>query len=360
MRRIQRLELAFVLFAVLAALPTAAYAQSFNGNIIGTVKDSSGAMVPGVALTLRNVKTDQTVQTTVTGDDGEYSFRNLAPSMYEVTAIKDGFKPFVNSTVEVTLSSTQRVDIGLEVGGQQERVEVTAGSSVLASTPTQEHGISPETLQQLPLAFNTGPRAVAGFAVLMPGVSTGGTANAFDARINGGLQSGDEATVDGVSMQQGHMSQGGMVSIFQDFPMSADMVSEVKVLSSNYAPEYGGTTGGQIQAVTKSGGSEFHGSAFDYHLNDVLNAAPWGKEKPESRKNNFGANIGGPAKVPGEIITKLNEATQRALQQPDLQTSFENVGAQADYLGPKAFGDLVRSEMPKWAKVVKATGLQIN
>jgi len=68
----------------------------------------------------------------------------------------------------------------------------------------------------------------------------------------------------------------------------------------------------------------------------------------------------GPAKVPGEIITKLNEATQRALQQPDLQTSFENVGAQADYLGPKAFGDLVRSEMPKWAKVVKATGLQIN
>jgi hypothetical protein len=299
MRRIQRLEFAFALVAVLAALPTAAVAQSFNGNIIGTVQDSSGAVVPGVALTLRNVKTDQTVQTTVSGEDGEYAFRNLAPSMYEVTAIKDGFKPFVNSTVEVTLSSTQRVDIGLEVGGQQERVEVTAGSSVLASTPAQEHGISPETLQQLPLAFNTGPRAVAGFAVLMPGVSTGGTANAFDARINGGMQSGDEATVDGVSMQQGHMSQGGMVSIFQDFPMSADMVSEVKVLTSNYAPEYGGTTGGQIQAVTKSGGSDFHGSAFDYHLNDVLNAAPWGKEKPESRKNNFGANIGGPAKLPG-------------------------------------------------------------
>jgi len=133
----------------------------------------------------------------------------------------------------------------------------------------------------------------------MPGVSTGGSANAFDARINGGVQSGDEATVDGVSMQQGFMSQSGMVSIFSDFPMSADMVSEVTVLTSNYAPEYGGTTSGQIQVVTKSGGSEFHGSAFDYHFNDTLNARPWGQaEKPKLRKNNYGANIGGPVKLP--------------------------------------------------------------
>jgi len=295
----RQLRFGVLFLALLGVFPRAAAAQSFNGNIIGTVTDSSGAVIPGVTLTLRNVKTDQVVQTTVSGSDGEYAFRNLQPSKYEVQAAIEGFKPFFNSNIDVTLSSTQRVDIALEVGGQSERVEVMAGSSVLASTATQEHGISPETLQQLPLAFNTGPRAVAGFAVLMPGVSTGGGANAFDARINGGMQSGDEATVDGVSMQQGHMSQGGMVSIFQDFPMSADMVSEVKVLSSNYAPEYGGTSGGQIQAVTKSGGSDFHGSAFDYHLNDALNAAPWGKKKPESRKNNFGVNIGGPAKIPG-------------------------------------------------------------
>jgi hypothetical protein len=90
-----------------------------------------------------------------------------------------------------------------------------------------------------------------------------------------------------------------MVSIFTDFPMSADMVSEVKVLTSNYAPEYGGTTGGQIQTVTKSGGSDFHGSVFDYHFNDTLNARPWGQaDKPTLRKNNYGANIGGPVKLP--------------------------------------------------------------
>ena len=154
--------------------------------------------------------------------------------------------------------------------------------------------------------MNSGPRAAAGFATLMPGVSTGGGANAFDARINGGLQSGDEASVDGVSMQQGHMSQGGMVSIFQDFPMSPDMVSEVKVLSSNYAPEYGSSTGGQIMAVTKSGGSSFHGSGFEFHRDDSLRAKQWGAaDKPEFNRNNYGFNIGGPIKVPGLWSEKL-------------------------------------------------------
>jgi len=134
----------------------------------------------------------------------------------------------------------------------------------------------------------------------MPGVSTGGGSNAFDARINGGLQSGDEATVDGVSMQQGFMSQGGMVSIFQDFPMSPDMVSEVKVLTSNYAPEYGSSTSGQIMAVTRSGGSSFHGAGFIYHRDDSLKGTQWGADsKPEFNRNNYGANIGGPGKLPG-------------------------------------------------------------
>ncbi len=100
-------------------------------------------------------------------------------------------------------------------------------------------------------------------------------------------------------MQQGFMSQGGMVSINQDFPMSPDMVSEVKVLTSNYAPEYGASLSGQIMAVTKSGGSEFHGAVFEYHRNDALNARQWGaNQKNELRKNNFGANLGGPAKLP--------------------------------------------------------------
>jgi hypothetical protein len=287
------------LFASLVLLPALSAAQSFNGAITGVVRDTSHAVLPDAALTLRDVGKDQIVGTAVSGADGEYAFRNLAPARYEVTATKDGFRQVVLPGIDVTLSSVQRLDVELPVGTQTERVEVVGGSSVLSTTGTQEHGISPETLGQLPLIMDSGPRSSASFAILMPGVSTGGGASAFDARINGGLQSGDEATVDGVSMQQGFMSQGGMVSIFQDFPMSPDMVSEVKVLTSNYAPEYGSSLSGQIMAVTKSGGSSFHGAGFEYHRDDSLNARQWGTaKKSDFNKNNYGANIGGPVKVP--------------------------------------------------------------
>ena len=256
--------------------------------------------MPDVALTLRNIATEPDHRDAVSGADGEYAFRNLPPGRYAVEAIKTGFQQVTRPDIDVTLSSVQRVDITLPIGAQETRVEVVGGSSVLSVTGTQEHGISPETLNQLPLLMNSGPRAAASFATLMPGVSTGGGNNAFDARINGGLQSGDEASLDGVSMQQGFMSQGGMVSIFQDFPMSPDMVSEVKVLTSNYAPEYGSSTSGQIMAVTKSGGSSFHGAGFEFHRDDSLKATQWGAdEKPEFKRNNYGANIGGPAKLPG-------------------------------------------------------------
>ncbi len=291
--------------AVLTLLlfPAAASSQTVNGAITGVVKDTSGGVVADVAVTLRNIATDQTIATTVTNSSGEYAFRNLPPGKYAVEATKAGFQQVTYPDIDVTLSSVQRVEITLPIGTQDSRVEVVGGSSVLSVTGTQAHGIEPETLNQLPLLMNSGPRAAAAFATLMPGVSTGGGNNAFDARINGGLQSGDEASLDGVSMQQGFMSQGGMVSIFQDFPMSPDMVSEVKVLTSNYAPEYGSSTSGQIMAVTKSGGSSFHGAGFEFHRNDSLKATQWGaREKPEFNRNNYGANIGGPGEAAGPLV----------------------------------------------------------
>ena len=322
----------FALAAVLLA-PSVGAAQTVNGAVVGTVQDSSGGVVPDVALTIRNIARDEIVGTIVSEADGSYAFRNLAPGKYEVQATKDGFNPVSFPDVEVTLGQQVRLDVTLAAGGVSERVEVLGGTSVLGTTETQEHGISPETLNQLPLLFGTGPRAAATFALLMPGVSTGAGNNAFDARINGGLQSGDEASVDGVSMQQGFMSQGGMVSILQDFPMSPDMVSEIKVLTSGYAPEYGSSVGGQIMAVTKSGSNQFHGSAFEFHQDASLKAIQWGKEKAPFNKNNFGANIGGPILIPGlttekwksffyfdhERYRQVGGATQSLLSIPSLQ-----------------------------------------
>ena len=224
---------------VLLALSGTAWGQSFNGAITGVVKETTGGVVPDVALTLRNVATDQIVGTTVSGPEGECAFRNLAPARYEVVATKEGFQQVTHPDIDVTLSSTQRVEITLPVGTQEQRLESgrrlfsalhegDAGAWHFARNPPATSSPDEQRTPCRRFLCHADARS-----------EHGGNSNAFDARINGGMVSGDEATVDGVSMQQGFMSQGGMVSIFADFPMSPDMVSEVKVLTSNYAPDTG-------------------------------------------------------------------------------------------------------------------------
>ena len=129
----------------------AGWAQTVNGAIVGVVQDASGGVVPDVALTLRNIARDEIVATTISGPEGSFAFRNLSPAKYEVQATKDGFNPVSLPDVEVTLGSQVRVLVTISAGGVTERVEVFGGTSVLGTTATQEHGISPETLNQLPL-----------------------------------------------------------------------------------------------------------------------------------------------------------------------------------------------------------------
>jgi len=100
---------------------------------------------------------------------------------------------------------------------------------------------------------------------------------------------GDEAVVDGASMQQGYLSQSGMVSISQDFPFSPDMVSEIKVMTSSYAPEYGASMGGQITARHQVRHGQVHGSVFEYLQNDALNANQWGATEKSPLKSTTSA-----------------------------------------------------------------------
>ena len=288
-----------LLAAATLSWPAASHAQSFNGSVSGTVADSSGSPVGSVALVLKNIGTGFELRRTSEAN-GAYAFRNLVPGNYQLSADFTGFTPYLRKGIQVALNGDVRLDVALSVAGQSEEIDVVGASPMTYDSAAKEDGISPETLENLPLMFTSGPRSSATFVMLMPGVSTGGSANAFDARINGGLQSGDEAVLDGASMQQGFMSQSGMVSIFQDFPFSPDMVSEIKVVSSSYDAQYGSTTGGQIVAITKSGQDRFHGALFEYHQQDSLNANQWGaSEKSPLKKNNFGGNVGGPIKIPG-------------------------------------------------------------
>ncbi len=287
-----------LLAAALLLLPVASHPQSFNGSVSGTVADPSGSPVPGADLVLKNTATGVELQR-ISEADGGYAFRNLLPGSYELRASLAGFQTY-QTAVEVRVNSDVRVDVKLTLGAMTEQVEVVGAASDFSYSGQREDGIAPDTLAQLPLMFQSGPRSSASFTVLMPGVTTGGTGNPYDARINGGMGLGDEAVVDGASMQQGYLSQSGMVSIYQDFPYSPDMVSEVKVVTSSYAPEYGSTTSGQITAITKSGTDKFHGAVFEYFQHDSLNANQWGaSEKSPLKKHNFGANVGGPMKIPG-------------------------------------------------------------
>ncbi|HUU12758.1 MAG TPA: carboxypeptidase-like regulatory domain-containing protein, partial [Terriglobia bacterium] len=217
-------------FLVALLLPTLGMAQSFTGTLSGTVTDPTGAVIPNAIVTLTDVATETSAASVSTGRDGLYSFPNLRPGSYELKVSAAGFRDYVQRGITVAIEQRVRADVSLELGVALQTIEVSAAASPLNfETAEVASGISPNTLKELPLLVAGTVRSAASFAILMPGVTTGGGGNPFDARINGGLQTGDEAVMDGASMQQGMMNQTGMISIYSDFPMTPDMVSELKV-----------------------------------------------------------------------------------------------------------------------------------
>ena len=282
----------------LLAVASRSYGQDTNASLSGTVTDQTSAAIPDAKLSLVNAATGFT--STYTSDGaGQFTFRNLTPGTYNLSVGAKGFQSNVQKGLILSINQAARVDIHLTVGTEAQTVTVSADTSLINyDNPTLEGGISPETLNDMPLTVAGAPRSSVSLAIMMPGVTTGGTGSAFNARINGGLVTGDEALLDGATMTEGYMNQSGMVSLQGDFQMSPDMVSEVKVLSANYGAQYGSTTSGQLIVVSKGGGEQFHGAGFYFLRNDALNAAAYGQQVSIDKENNYGANIGGPILLP--------------------------------------------------------------
>jgi hypothetical protein len=284
----------------LLAVASMSRAQDVNASLSGTVTDASNAAIPGAKLSLTNEATG--FQATFVSDAaGEYSFRNLTPGTYDLVVSMTGFKAETQKGIELAVNQTARTDIHLSVGQMSETVTVTAETSLMNyENQTLEGGVSPEVLQDFPLVVSGAPRSSVAVATMMPGVTSAGGNNAFNARINGGLVTGDEAIVDGVTVSEGYMNQSGMVALQTDFGMSPDITSEVHVLTANYDAQYGNTTSGQLIIQTKSGGEQFHGGGYDYIRNDYFNAIQYGNAKrPPDKENDFGAFVGGPWYIPG-------------------------------------------------------------
>ena len=296
--------LAWKSFFVVAFTSVGLFAQSQNASLDGQVTDKSGAVIPQATVTLS--ATERALSSQIqTDNDGRYAFQNLVPGIYNLSVAANGFRTYVQSGIQLLANQSARIDAGLEVGEASTKVEVVADAAQLNyDNGAKQEGVPPQIINQLPLLVAAGtPRNAVQFISFLPGVNTGTSPQAFNARINGGLKMGDEAIMDGVSMQEGTMSQSGMVSFF-DFPTTPDMVNEVRVLTSSYEPEYGTTTGGEIIVTTRSGTDQFHGGGFEYFRNKSLNALqftnqrPDGDPRPKDNENQFGGFIGGPVKLP--------------------------------------------------------------
>ena len=306
----QAVGILFVLLGVLLSLPRA-LAQTSYGSIVGTVADATGAALVGAQVTLKNNGTDAT-QTTTSGSGGNYTFLNLNPGSYSISVSNAGFKEYKRPQIDVTVGGTTRVDASLPLGDVNESVTVESSASVALQTDSSSLGGVVEGRQVLESPLNG--RNVNNLLDFVPGVVPGGgtSGNTMANGGSGSFQAGAQTQAIAYGNYQIGGGFSGQSLFFIDGVLSnipennvnslvptQDAVQEFRVSTNNVTAEFGGFGGGVIQISTKSGTNEFHGSAYEYFRNTVLDANDYfsnhqGLPRPPLHQNQFGANIGAP------------------------------------------------------------------
>ncbi|HMJ61208.1 MAG TPA: TonB-dependent receptor [Bryobacteraceae bacterium] len=269
--------------------------QSITSRMVGTVTDSSGAGVAGAAIVARNVDTNERIESR-SGAGGDYLLLNLKPGGYEVEVNAPGFKKYVRKGVRLQLEQESRLDVPLELGQVSEAVTVDANVTTLETT-TSSIGTVVNNTAILNLPLDT--RNVFSLIYLTPGVSgsIGNNYNSLSFSVNGTRTSMMEIMVDGVPA--GHPTVQGYSGI-SVFP-SVDAIGEFKVEAENYSAEYGHSIGGVVNVVYKGGANLFHGTAYEFIRNSVLDANNFfsnarGVSLPSFKRNQFGGVFDGPIK----------------------------------------------------------------
>ncbi len=294
---------AVIVLVVFSCAPARA---TTGGSISGTVKDQSGAVIPGVQLTLRRVGLGTGYKTT-TDAQGFYSFPNLPVGQYDLTLEAPGFKAETKRGLFVDMDGAISEDVTLEVGEQAETVMVTAAAPEAQVETVATHlgdVVSDKQIVELPL----NGRSYTDLLAIQPGVSptttltptsvimagvTGtinpsGDLDPGDVSIDGQRESSNGFMVDGIDVQE-HMNGGTSV-----IP-NLDSIQEFRVLTNNFDPEYGNYNGGMVNVVTKSGSDALHGNAFEFLRNTVLDARNYFADaRSVFRQNQFGGTAGGP------------------------------------------------------------------
>jgi carboxypeptidase family protein/TonB-dependent receptor-like protein len=237
-----------------------ALAQETTGKVEGTILDAQGLAVPGVAVTATG---PQGIRTTTTSGDGRFSLPFLTPGVYDIRAELQGFKAYEQKNITVSLGQTVTVPIKLEVGGLAEIVNVVSVSTVIdTSSTTTGSVLSSEMFGQVPIG-----RRVSDTLYMAPGVSTGGSVGSANPSISGGSGLENQYVIDGVNVtNQGYGALGSYSIVFGSLGNATpfDFVKEVQVKTGGYEAEFGQSTGGVVNVVTKSGSNDFRGSLFGY------------------------------------------------------------------------------------------------
>ena len=287
----------FVIYSLLAVVcGHPLLAQVTSADILGTVSDATGAVLPDVKVTVHSSATG--VDYTATSDNsGSYMVRLLPPGRYSMKAVASGFKTWTIAEVTLAIGDRLRQDVRLEVGGLEQSVEVTASSPVIQTDKSSVSNlISTVALQNLPLNgrnFVVLAQLTAGASEGDPNGLPSGT-RPDDRRqtsavtVNAQPTSYNNFLLDG--MDDNERSIGTVI-----LKPSVDALQEMKVETSLYSAEYGRTSGGVINFVTKSGGNEYHGSLFEFLRNEKLDARNFfAPKRPSYKQNQFGGSLGGP------------------------------------------------------------------
>ncbi len=290
-------------FAILMFLVSATLgvAQLDTGTISGSVIDPSGAAVPATTVTIRNVETGIS-RTLQTGPTGRYEAIALAVGDYEVRASLPGFQTTVRSGITLTVGRNAVVDMTLQVGEVTQAITVAGEASFVETTTATVSSLVNER-QVLDIPLNN--RDLTQLTYLQPGViqyprTAGGTRSHKNGQGNqiavaGARPRQNVFLLDGISNED----MSGNPQTASTAYTGAETVQEFQIITNNYSAEYPSKPGGIVSAVTKSGTNSFHGSAYEFLRNDNLDAAEWednafAGEKPEFKRNHYGASLGGP------------------------------------------------------------------
>src|ERR1035441_6589484 len=268
------------------------FAQNVNsGEIRGTVTDPSGAVIPGVAVTLLNTNTGVSTEL-VTNSAGLYDAVSILQGAYKITFVKEGFQKLTREGITLAVGAMS-VDVQLTVGAAQQEVVVTGTVAALKTeTAEQSLNITAETMAALPNVNQDWGN----FVKLVPGATgaasagqgSSGTSNpGVGMAINGTLPFYSSYLVDGASIRMPHSANNDSTITFEN-------IAELQINTSAFSSQYGG--GGDVfSVISKSGGNAWHGSAYDYFQNDALNARSFfDGQKGRQRYNNFGGAFSGP------------------------------------------------------------------